>query len=358
MDCGKRLANSITAVLDHIAGWPWSTVAAFLAVAAAIYAVWAQISERRRVLAGEAVAELSACALQWSTQAAACLKSVQRFLDGTISRSEANAQGLTVTTEATHKIARAVQMVKLTCCDSELLSLASEVERKVNEFLNHFDRPETELLEAERTRLTEVVEAGFATLEDFAAAAGGAVDRGVRVYKRRCSIRHHSPRRPHLWGWRGSSLGGCPRRSDARQDKADELIEFGPSVVGHGAAGCVENYGLIGPVRGDLHLHGVVRPHHSRVGYVDLHIGLPNVQQWANPTDRGRGPRISFIRLEHVGPAEGTALDPVERVENTTDRTGGVLDAEEGIGSTADHSRQRVRDREVLRISQQSAEVD
>lgn len=176
--------------LQAVTDWPWSTFAAFAAAGAAIVAVGIEIRERRRALACEAVAELAAESSRWNTRSAAFLRNVERFNKGLKSRQDINNEFVTLLTDASSEMTRALILVQLACNDSEFLSKVDGARHKIDEFLSIVARSETaESEQAEAERLAAAIESGLSALDEISYLTSSAVERGMRVYRRRRSWR-------------------------------------------------------------------------------------------------------------------------------------------------------------------------
>jgi hypothetical protein len=171
--------------------WPWSTIAAFAASAAAIWTARGQTRERQQLLGREIVVELAANSLSWNTEAASFLRSVRRFLEGVGSREEINSDALAQFTEASRVAARGFMAARIACRDFELQLSIADLERTVQEFAENLPRPlGGESAPQERERLTLMLEVGLRTLADFRIGSDALVRRGVDVYSSRRGLRY------------------------------------------------------------------------------------------------------------------------------------------------------------------------
>jgi hypothetical protein len=169
--------------LHVIVHWPWSTIAACTASAAAVWVARAQTRERQQLLGREIVVELAANSLSWNTEAASLLRYIRRFLEGIGSREEINNDALAGFTEASRAAARGFMAARIACKDLELQLCIADLERTVGEFVENLPRPPaTESAQQERERLTQMLHDGLRTLADFRIRSDAVVRRGVEVY--------------------------------------------------------------------------------------------------------------------------------------------------------------------------------
>jgi hypothetical protein len=177
--------------LDVVTDWPWSTIAAFTAAAAAIWIARVQTRERQQLLGREIIVELAANSLNWNTQAASLLRGVRRFLEGIGSEEEINNDALAQFTEASRAAARGFMAARIACTDFELQLCIADLERTVGEFAENLPRPPaSESAQQERERLTRILQDGLRTLADFRIGSDALVRRGVEVYASRRGLRY------------------------------------------------------------------------------------------------------------------------------------------------------------------------
>jgi hypothetical protein len=177
--------------LHAVADWPWSTIAAFTASAAAIWIARVQTRERQQLLGREVVVELAANSLSWNTEAAHLLRGVRRFLEGIGSHEEINNDALAQFTEASRAAARGFMAARIACRDFELQLCIADLERTVEEFAENLPRPPaSESAQQERERLTLLLQDGLRTLADFRIGSDALVRRGVEVYSSRHGLRY------------------------------------------------------------------------------------------------------------------------------------------------------------------------
>jgi hypothetical protein len=176
----------------HVAThWPWPTIAAFTASAAAIWIARVQTCERQQLLGREIVVELAANSLSWNTQAASLLQCVRRFLEGIGSREEIDNDALAHFIEASRAAARGFMAARIACKDFELQLCIADIERTVGEFAESLPRPPaSESAQQEQERLTQMLQDGLRMLADFRIGSDALVRRGVEVYSSRRGLRY------------------------------------------------------------------------------------------------------------------------------------------------------------------------
>jgi hypothetical protein len=79
--------QDLWAVITH---WPWSTIAAIAAAAAAIWVPRFETRERANVLGRETVVEINASALRWHNEVLAFLTMVRGHITNKVSAEELN----------------------------------------------------------------------------------------------------------------------------------------------------------------------------------------------------------------------------------------------------------------------------
>jgi hypothetical protein len=183
-------------IVETVAHWPWSTIAAFGAAGAAISIAVAQRRERRQFLGRQTVVELAASSGGWHTEAAKFLGALRRHLQGTASASAVNIEAFDRLSAATSTTSQVFTGAKLACSDFELHLRIAESESKLVEFMERLQKPtELETPEHERERLMTTFEQSLVTLDGFGDATDALLSRGFAIYSQRRGLRYRRAKR-------------------------------------------------------------------------------------------------------------------------------------------------------------------
>lgn len=185
-----------THIVHVVTHWPWSTIAAFGAAAAAVSIAVAQRRERRQFLGRQTVVELTASSVGWQMEAARFLGTLRRHLQGTAPAATVNIEAFDRLSEAASTTSRVFVSAKLACGDFELHRRIAESESILVEFMARLQRPlEPETPEQQRARLARTVEQSLVTLDDFGKATDALLTRGLAIYSQRRGLRYRLAKR-------------------------------------------------------------------------------------------------------------------------------------------------------------------
>jgi hypothetical protein len=172
------------------AQWPWATIAAFAAVAVALWTALSGVRERRQQLRQTAVIEVWSRSNEWNTAAGEFLGTIRRYLEGTVGADVVNGQALKTTSDAATQMDRSMKAAKMTCTDFQLVAGLSETERKLADLLKIFGGPHpAESQDQQRQRLQGNIETGLAVMGEFNTSVQAFLGRGFELYRLRRGLR-------------------------------------------------------------------------------------------------------------------------------------------------------------------------
>lgn len=183
-------------IVQMVEHWPWSTIAAFAAAAAALWIARSETRERSQALGRQVIVEVQHSALQWSIECSRFIGLIQKHIQNQASAAYLNEEGLEDFTATTGENNRVFKTARLACNDFELQVRLAEAESHVGALLDALDRP-ARGNESERDRLDRMVSVGLASLKGFNLATEALANRGFALYSPRRGVRY----RIAQWRW-------------------------------------------------------------------------------------------------------------------------------------------------------------
>jgi hypothetical protein len=196
-------------VWETVQHWPWSTIAAFAAAAAAIWAVRLQTRDRDLLLARETVVEVTAATVLYHRDVIEFLTAVRQHMRKQISARELNDQALPRLTQAIATMDRHLKTARMNCNDFTMQIRIAEAEMHIACLLESIDPRRQVDTESERDRLDRIIQDGLKSLEGFGTATEAFLALGFDKYSPRRGLRY----RISKWRW--------DRSVNASEEKAE-----------------------------------------------------------------------------------------------------------------------------------------
>lgn len=194
----------VDTVLHH---WPWTTIAAFLAVAVAVWATGSDIKERRLVLRQQAVIDVNTQSLVWISESTQFLAGLRGYLAGESSGNPLE-RGLPLFLEATTAMDKALQTARMVCRDFELRTFIAGAQVNMARLLDKVQAIPSASQEAAKRRecLQLLVDTGADDIHKFAESLNLVAVRGSDLY----TVKLGPGGRGKLWLWERGMLKNVP----------------------------------------------------------------------------------------------------------------------------------------------------
>lgn len=198
--------------------WPWSTIAAFMAVGVTLWVANSQSRQKRRQLRQDAILEINFEANAWGNAAGLFLAHVAVYLEHpresilpwAVSVSEPMAK-------ANYAMDRALKSAHMTCDDFRVIKRVAETENQLHRFQKLLNAPHPQDAEGLMVELTTVKDEGRQIQVEFAKSTEALVRRGFAAYALPkgvvFQIRHRSA---ITWGWVTRRVSQWRRRNGER----------------------------------------------------------------------------------------------------------------------------------------------
>jgi hypothetical protein len=204
------MSDFINAVWETVQHWPWATIAAFAAAAAAIWAVRLETRDRDTLLARETVVDVNSAAVIYHREVIEFLTAVRAHIRKQISSRELNDQAFPRLSEAITAMDRHLKTARMNCNDFTMQVRIAAAEMHIAALLETIDPARQVGIESQRDRLDRIIEDGFQSLQQFGDASEALVQHGFDRYSPRRGLRYRIAK----WRW--------DRTVKAEQAKLDE----------------------------------------------------------------------------------------------------------------------------------------
>jgi hypothetical protein len=183
-------------VWSTIQNWPWSTIAAFAAAAAAIWAVRLETRERDSLLARETVVDVNAAAVIYHRDVLAFLSAVREVSRRQMSPKDLEEQALPRLTEAIATMDRHLKTARMNCNDFAMQIRIAQAEMHIGALLESID-PMHHLNESRSDRLDRIITEGLQSLQGFGTASEAFLKDGFDRFSPRRGLRYRIAK----WRW-------------------------------------------------------------------------------------------------------------------------------------------------------------
>ena len=192
---------------DVLLQWPWPTIAAFLAVAVAVWAAGSDMKERRLVMRQQAVIDVNTQSLNWNSESIQFLAGVRSYLTQEISTNPLET-GLPRFLAATTNMDKSLQTARMVCRDFELRAFVAAAQVNMVRLLDRVRGIPTSSQEAAKRResLQNLVDKGIDDIQKFGEALELFGLRASDLYTVR--LRLHD--RLKQWRWERGMLKKLP----------------------------------------------------------------------------------------------------------------------------------------------------
>lgn len=177
------MGDSWIHVFDTIRTWPWSTIAAFMAVAVTLGLARSESGQKRRQLQQDAILDINYQSTAWINAAGEFLAYVRTWLESAgTTKLPWSMEVLEPITAATNDMDRALKSVHMACNDYQIISRATEAETQLSEFLTLLNGPHPDAKTELREELTNVMASGRELQLAFSKTTEQMVRRGFNAY--------------------------------------------------------------------------------------------------------------------------------------------------------------------------------
>jgi hypothetical protein len=179
-------------LVHFVTNWPWSTIAAFAAAAAAVSVARSETKERATRLGQEAVVEINTRSMDYHKDVLDFFSMIRAHLKGQITADELNKVAYPHLTRTVTTIDRHLKFARMACNDFQMQIHIAEAESHIYELLELVDQRELpdESQEQSQLRLRRIIDQGLVILTRFSAASEAFVSRGFKIYSPRRGVRY------------------------------------------------------------------------------------------------------------------------------------------------------------------------